>query len=1020
MMRLLTPTFRISIGLAALTMSLVACAYSFGLVPDESKAELNARAKISEALAIQLSAAASRNDVIAVQETISSVATRNSAVLSVALRRANGKILVAAGDHDRHWVELGDNQSTDTHVQVPLLNGDTAWGKIEIVFRPLDSGGRIAGLPIALASLIGFLGIFGFASFYFVLRRALLELDPSRVIPERVQAAFDALAEGVIILDEREVIMLANNSFCQATNENPKSLFGRKISDLKWRQWSNAAAIEDFPWRLAIRDNQPVKSIPMSFRTESENIRNFMVNATSIVDGKGVISGAIVTFDDVTALDQKNEELVQAVRQLEENKEEISQRNSELRYLAHHDPLTGCLNRRAFFQEFESRLECARREKQPLSCLMLDLDHFKNINDRFGHAAGDDVLAGVASTLKSSCRQKDLVGRYGGEEFCVVLVGLAGDKAMQFTERIRQDIAIKSQSWLQAGQQVTTSIGVAALSDEPCAAIDLVERADEALYAAKAAGRDRVICWHEMPRDAHAAPANQSPARRSSDQPDKAVPNTSHEDEATCHSVSQNSQTVGLPPLIPQPGIDPLTRLPTRVIFRERVSQSIARAKGNRQIVAVLHVSIDSYDRCTSAFGNSAGNELIAAVGDRLSATLRQKDTVSLAGGGDRVPTISRMAIDKFAIEISDLDDTNVVTWVIKRIFDNMSQPISLDGQSIRVTCSIGVSLYPGDGINAETLIRHASTAGRHARENLGTDSHKFFCQSMNESSRRQLVLGAGIQQALEHNQFSLHYQPIVDAQTGRLASAEALLRCESQDLRHVPIGMLIYVAEQTGLISRIGEWALRTATCQVEQWTNDGLDLPQISVNLSAVQLRDSEASERLLQIITEMDLEPRKLQVEITETAMLEDIAAAGQILKRLQSLGVQIALDDFGTGQSSLSYLRRFRADALKIDHSFIDHICASHSDTTLVSAIIAMSRPMGLRVIAEGVETTSQLDCLRDLGCDEVQGFLIAKPMSATTMSDWLRWFAAKDVAESADGRRLNCPGSAPMEQIEASA
>lgn len=1004
MMKLFTPTFRISIGLAALTMSLVACAYTFGLVPDESKAELNARAKISEALAIQLSAAASRNDVVAIQETISSVVKRNSTVLSVALRRANGKILVAAGDHDRHWVESGDNRSTDTHVQVQLLNADTAWGKVEISFGPLASGELIAGLPTALAGLIGFLGVLGFAGYYFVLRRALRELDPSRVIPERVQAAFDALAEGVIILDEREVIMLANNSFCQATNENPKSLFGSKISDLRWRQWSDATAIAEYPWRLAIRDNQPATSIPMSLRTEAKEIRNFMVNATSIVDGKGDICGAIVTFDDVTALEQKNEDLIQAVRQLEENKEEISQRNSELRYLAHHDPLTGCLNRRAFFQEFESSLECARREKQPLSCLMLDLDHFKSINDRFGHSAGDDVIAGMASILKSSCREEDLVSRYGGEEFCVVLVGLAGDKAMQIAERIRQDVTTKSQSWLQAGQLVTTSIGITALPDEPCTAMDLVNQADEALYAAKAAGRDRVVCWDGMPRGAHAAPANQSLVRRSSDQPDNAVPDTSHENEATCPADSQNTQTVGLAPLIAQSSIDPLTRLPTRVIFMDRVSQSIARAERSRKIVAVLHVSIDSYDRCTDAFGSTVGKELIAAVGARLSAVLRQSDTVSLAGGGDRVPTISRMAKDKFAIEVSDLEETNVVTWIIKRIFDNFSHPISVDGQSIRVTSSIGVSLYPGDGSNAETLVRHASTAERHARESLGTDNHKFFSQSMNESSRRQVMLEAGIQQALEHNQFSLHYQPIVEARTGRIASAEALLRCQNQDLRDVPIGMLISVAEQTGLMSRIGEWVLRTAICQFEQWIDDGLDLPQISVNLSAVQLRNSEATERLLQIITEMDLEPKKLQVEITETAMLEDIEAAGHTLKRLQRLGVQIALDDFGTGQSSLTYLRRFRADVLKIDRSFIDQICASHSDATLVSAIVAMSQRMGLRVVAEGVETTSQLDCLRDLGCDEIQGFLIAKPMSATAMSDWLRLFGAKGVAESADGRR----------------
>ena len=249
---------------------------------------------------------------------------------------------------------------------------------------------------------------------------------------------------------------------------------------------------------------------------------------------------------------------------------------------------------------------------------------------------------------------------------------------------------------------------------------------------------------------------------------------------------------------------------------------------------------------------------------------------------------------------------------------------------------------------------------------------------------------------ALENNEFTLHYQPIIDSRTGRLTSAEALLRCENQDLRGTPIGMLISIAEQTGLMSNIGEWVMQTATSQLEQWLDSGLNLPKMSINVSAIQLRDSKAIERLMQIVMEMNLAPQKLQLEITETAMLQDIDAASETLKRLQQLGVQIALDDFGTGQSSLTYLRRFRPDVLKIDRSFIDEIDTNSADATLVSAVVAMSHRMGLRVVAEGVETTNQMDCVRNLGCDEVQGFLIAKPMPATAMSDWLRLFAARDV------------------------
>jgi diguanylate cyclase (GGDEF)-like protein len=439
-----------------------------------------------------------------------------------------------------------------------------------------------------------------------------------------------------------------------------------------------------------------------------------------------------------------------------------------------------------------------------------------------------------------------------------------------------------------------------------------------------------------------------------------------------------------------------LTQLPAPVIFMDRVTQSIARAERYQTTVAILHVSIDSYERFTEIHGDAAGRQFIKAVGARLSAILRRSDTVSLVGGGYRTPTISRIAREKFAIEVSDLDETSTVTWIIKRAFETLSRPITVGDENVYVNCSIGVSVYPGDGADAEILVRHASIAERHARESDGHDTHMFFSKEMNESSRRQLMLESGIKQALENEEFELHYQPIIDARTGRLTAAEALLRCENQNFRGKPVGMLISIAEQTGLMPKIGEWVMQTAIGQSEQWLESGLDLPKISVNISAIQLRESKAIERLTQIITDMNLAPQKLQLEITETAMLQDIDVASQTLKRLQQLGVQIALDDFGTGQSSLTYLRRFRPDVLKIDRSFVDEIETNRADGTMVSVVTAMSHRMGLRVIAEGVETEIQMECLRILGCDEIQGFLIAQPMPAADMADWLRMFAAKDV------------------------
>jgi EAL domain-containing protein (putative c-di-GMP-specific phosphodiesterase class I) len=365
------------------------------------------------------------------------------------------------------------------------------------------------------------------------------------------------------------------------------------------------------------------------------------------------------------------------------------------------------------------------------------------------------------------------------------------------------------------------------------------------------------------------------------------------------------------------------------------------------------------------------------------------------------MPTLSRLEDDKFLVEISDLEEINTVTWIIQRLFSSLDRPFTIDGEKVYTTSNIGVSLYPGDGEDAETLIRHATVAQQHARELDGSNNVQFFSEAMNEQSRRQLKLEAGIRHAIENNEFSLFFQPIIEARSGRLKALETLLRCNNPDFSGMPIGLIISVAEQSGLIIEIGEWVTRTAIKQAEQWIAAGLDLPGISVNLSAVQLSDRQAMERIMQIIMEMDLPPKKLQFEITETAILRDVETAGLALMHLQQLGVMIALDDFGTGQSSLGYLRRFRPDVLKIDRCFIGEITTSHADETLVAAIVAMSQRMGLRVVAEGIETKKQLDKVRAMGCDEMQGFYFAKPMPVVAATRWIQSAGRKNLVEAAD-------------------
>lgn len=495
---LFTPTLRIAAGLVLLTLSFVLIAYSFGLLPNEEKAALESRARVAESLALQLSVAASRNEIASIKETIDSIVGRSGDILSIALRRANGEIIAESGNHAIHWVATEGGKSTPMQIQMPFYSGGVIWGRTEIAFRPLATSRYGLGLPNTMLGFIAFIGIGCFAGYFFVLKRALRELDPGRVIPERVQAAFDTLTEGVLILDEEERLMLVNRAFAKSVGETPASLFGTRVSELPWFRFETAVVDgEKLPWQVAMRDQTAVTGFLIGIRKSSTEVRRLLVNATRILDGKGVVRGVIATFYDFTALHEKNEQLKYSIQQLHDSQTKIEEQNQELRFLSTCDPLTGCLNRRAFFAEFQSRFEAARSRRESISILMLDLDHFKQVNDRFGHAVGDQVLVGFTEILKRSCREQDLVGRYGGEEFCIVLSTPTEDAMKSFARRICHELGTISPDWMPNGERVTVSIGTASVREDACGMMDLLNRADRALYAAKADGRNRVVHWED-------------------------------------------------------------------------------------------------------------------------------------------------------------------------------------------------------------------------------------------------------------------------------------------------------------------------------------------------------------------------------------------------------------------------------------------------------------------------------------------------------------------------------------------
>lgn len=498
MKRSLTPVFQLSFGVMAFTISLIFIAYSLRIIPDEDRQAIEARTKISENLAIQLANLASKNDTSSIRETISSIIGRDPDIVSIGIRGSDGQLIVSSLGHNDS-PRPPDGKSTTTYLQVPLLDADVAKGSIEIVFQPLFSSiSNFAGLSRTMLEFIGLMIVVGFSGYYFILGRALRELDPSRAIPQRVAAAFDTLAEGVLIIDEKESVLLANEAFSRNIQASTNPIIGININDLPW-----STSIEDrhdhhLPWRRALQDQTPVLGVPMTLETPSGEARKLLVNATRIADEDGETRGIIATFDDVTLLHETNAQLSLSMDQLRRSQTTITEQNLQLKVLASNDPLTGCLNRRAFFDDVEGRFRDARDRCRPVSFLMFDADHFKSINDRFGHATGDKVLIGLVRILKDTCHDKGPVGRYGGEEFCLAIAGFAETDVEKLADQIRLAIAGVS-TWLPNGERVTVSIGMAFSQDGAGEITELVKRADEALYHAKSTGRNRVINWSKIP-----------------------------------------------------------------------------------------------------------------------------------------------------------------------------------------------------------------------------------------------------------------------------------------------------------------------------------------------------------------------------------------------------------------------------------------------------------------------------------------------------------------------------------------
>ena len=421
---------------------------------------------------------------------------------------------------------------------------------------------------------------------------------------------------------------------------------------------------------------------------------------------------------------------------------------------------------------------------------------------------------------------------------------------------------------------------------------------------------------------------------------------------------------------------DVVTNLPNRLLLNDRISQSISLARRQKKHIAVIFLDLDRFKCINDSLGHATGDKLLQSVAKRLLAGVRGSDTVSRQGG------------DEFVILLSEIAYPEDAATSANKILQSLGGPHSIVGQDLHIDGSIGISIYPEDGEDAETLIKNADTAMYHAKEN-GRNNFQFFKAEMNLKAVERQSLEGGLRRALERKEFLLHYQPKVNLDTGEITGVEALIRWQQPDRGLVPPAQFVPIAEDCGLIIQIGRWVLREACRQARAWQDAGLPPVPIAVNVSAVEFRDKGFVECVREILAETGLEARYLGLELTEGVLMDDAESTAAVLQELKTMGVHLAVDDFGTGYSSLSYLRQFPIDVLKIDQSFIHQISADPDDSSIVSAIINMGKSLKHLVVAEGIETPEQRAYLQTQQCAEGQGYLFSRPLAAAQFAQLLK-------------------------------
>ncbi len=1008
-----SPLARISFGLVMLTVSLLLISDFLGFMPDSRGNEVAYRTHLAQSSAVQVSMEIGERDPSKLKQILQSTVERNDRVLGVAVRSTDGSVVFSEGQHGALWNLAPKAESTVEQVRVSLYTPRGEWGFYELVFQPMPVSASMFRGGSSVLKIIAYITLAGFFGYFFFLKKVMRELDPDQVLPDRVRSALDSLADGLMIVNHEGVIMFCNQALAKRIGINAKKLTGK---DSTFLDWVKAEGDAELPWEPIIAGTSQAQEQTLHLRVGHHQSYQFIVNASSIVGEGDNVRGALITLSDVTEMEKKHAELELTLATLEESQAEIEEKNRELFTLATRDPLTNLFNRRAFFDAFDTHFEHAIENHSRLACIMLDIDHFKSVNDTHGHAVGDEVIKYLADTLLAFLGDIDVVGRFGGEEFCMILPDATVESAVQRAEKIRLHIQDGVNANLSVALNVTSSFGVACLPGKAKTPSELIEFADLALYEAKTSGRNRVVSWDdetgggEQQSSNPTGAARQEPVARHADGTDVDSPapvdfamsapadaknileheprQPASETQPVVVRASQRRReddpTAAGALVLVEPG----KALTQRQLLAANVATAINRAKRDNHVLAVVVLDGSSLQFIADNVDYNIGNKLCSVLVDRIKNLLRLADVVSQGEMEDVTSSVTQTEHNGIAIMLSDVDSKDSIAGIVERLLDVFDQRVVIGGLEYVVDTNAGISIFGEDGDNAEDLLQNACVACSNAKMSNVRNAYSFYSTRMDESAKRFIRLQTDLYQAIDKNELEVLYQPKMDLPSGDILGFEALLRWHHSQLGTISPIEFIPIAEKIGLIQRINHWVMTDVLDQITRWELAGHRHNAIAVNVSALELKDDTYADRVIATIGDAGVSLSSLEIEITESIDIDELDTARNNLEKLHRAGLQISIDDFGTGYSSLGYLQHFPINRLKIDRTFVNGCTTDEKKARVVRSIITMGSSLGMRVLAEGVETQEQLMFLRDHHCDEIQGYLVSKPVSATETTAYL--------------------------------